>query len=445
MKPSHRVRLTLTTTGTVAVVFAALFAGIWAYLRFAELQSARTYLDSGLTAALGELRSTGKVDDKYWRANHARATLGIFDNGRGKTPPVFPTQSQRGYGLASQKGRQFVYESADYGNRTLVAGLDWTEWSSSLHVLGIGFVVLFPILVAMVAAVTWMSAKATFKPLRDISNQAASIGIGDLSTRIDVKDAAEFGLFVTQINGLLTRIEQAVRSQEQFAADAAHELRTPLTVMRGKIETTLMSERSPAEYTKTMRALLKEVERLSKLSEALLQSARQDPETPPLLNIEPAVWEVGSRWLDRFIAKGVQLEINSGPANATILRAEIMCVLDNLLDNALRFSPPGSVCEITLEEKDGIVTLSVRDEGVGIKSGAPQEAFERFWREDSARSRNSGGFGIGLSVCKKLVESRGGRIRVDTSYSKGTRMFVTFGNPITIGEATASDVLLRNP
>lgn len=444
MRASHRIRLTLTASGTVAVVLALVFLGIWGFLRNSEFRRAEAYLDSGVKAAVADVKAGRRIDQEEWNVTHGGAVLKVFANGQPALVDATPIGVQNGYGLASRHGRAIVYKTAQVKGKTVVASLDWTEWTSSLHQLSIALLLLYPVLVGMVALVTWHSAKATFRPLQDISYQAAAIGGSDFTARIDVADAAEFGLFAAQLNALLSRIEAAVRAQEQFAADAAHEIRTPLTVMRGKIETSLMAERTPDEYLKTMKALLKEVDRLSRLSEALLESARPENTTAPSLNIEPAVWEVASRWLDRFVSKRVRLEVNSGPANANILREEISCVLDNLLDNALRFSPPGSCCEITVQEADGVTVLSVRDEGAGIKAGAPQTAFERFWREDNARSRNSGGFGIGLSVCKRLVESRHGRISLDASYAGGAKFNVTFGKPVVqVEEVLKVEELLR--
>lgn len=444
MRASHRIRLTLIASGTVALVLGLVFLGIWAFLRNSEFQRAKDYLDSGVKAAVADLKAGRRIDQGEWNVTHGGAILKVFSNGQPVTLGTAPVEIPHGYGLASRNGRAIVYQSTELNGRTVVAFLDWTQWTSSLHQLSIALLLLYPVLVGMVALVTWLSAKATFRPLQDISYQAAAIGGSDFTARIDVADAAEFGLFAAQLNALLSRIEEAVRAQEQFAADAAHEIRTPLTVMRGKIETSLMAERTPDEYLKTMKALLKEVDRLSRLSEALLESARPENSTAPSLNIEPAVWEVASRWLDRFVSKRVRLEVNSGPANANILREEISCVLDNLLDNALRFSPPGSCCEINVQEKDGITILSVRDEGAGIKAGAPQTAFERFWREDNARSRHSGGFGIGLSVCKRLVESRQGKISLDTSYTGGAKFNVVFGKAaVQLEEPVRVEDLLR--
>ena len=443
MRASHRTRLTLTASAAVAIVLAIVFAGVWEFLRQSELNGAKEYLDAGLTAAVVDLKAGKPVDLPLWQKNHSQATLYIFDNGKPQSSQKFNETSQ-GYGLANRNGRQIVYRSADVKGKTVVDFLDWTVWNSNMHELTLTLLVLFPVLVGIVAFVTWQSAKATFRPLQEMSYQAAAIGGSDFTARIDVEDAAEFGLFAAQLNALLTRIEDAVRAQEQFAADAAHELRTPLTVMRGKIETALMTGRTQEEYSKTLRALLKEVDRLTRLSEALLESARPERSQAPLLNVEPAVWEVASRWLDRFVAKKVRLEVNSGPANVNIRREEISCVLDNLLANALRYSPPGSCCEINLVESDSGVVLSVRDEGTGIKGGGLQ-AFERFWREDGARSRGSGGFGIGLAVCKRLVESRNGKITVDTNYSKGARICIQFTSPNAQANPSQSmEVSLRN-
>ncbi len=444
MRASHRIRLTLTASGTVAVVFALVCFGIWMFLRDSELKRAKTYLDSGIHAAEADIKAGRPVDQGDWDLSNGGAVLKVFKSGQPISFGANQSQTPSGFGLASKSGKAIMYETARVNGKIIVAYLDWTAWTARLHQLILALMLLYPILVGMVALVTWQSAKATFRPLQDISFQAAAIGGSDFTARIDVADAAEFGLFAAQLNALLSRIEEAVRAQEQFAADAAHEIRTPLTVMRGKIETSLMAERTPDEYLKTMKALLKEVDRLSRLSEALLESARPENTSAPSLNIEPAVWEVASRWLDRFVAKRVRLEVNSGPANANILREEISCVLDNLLDNALRFSPPGSCCEITVQESDGITMVSVRDEGAGIKAGAPQTAFERFWREDNARSRQSGGFGIGLSVCKRLVESRHGKISLDTSYTGGAKFDVLFGKAAAqLEEPLRIDELLR--
>jgi len=429
MRASHRIRLTLTASATVAIVLAIVFISIWSYLRQSEMGMARSYLDSGLLAATSDLRAGHTVDAHLWSTNHPRASLAIIQKGKlAENAGPFKIDTSHTDGLGTNKGREVFYRTADVKDKTVVVALDWTDWTTGFRQLSWALIALFPVVVGMVALVTWQSARATFKPLQDMSYQAAAIGGGDFTARIDVEDAAEFGLFAAQLNALLARIEEAVRAQEQFAADAAHELRTPLTVMRGKIETCLLTGRTSEEYAKTMKALLKEVDRLTRLSEALLESAKPDPFNAPLLNIEPAVWEVASRWLDRFVSKKVLLEVNSGPANAYIRREEIACVLDNLLANALRYSPSGSCCQVNLQETEAGVILSVQDEGVGIK-GASQQAFERFWREDGARSRGSGGFGIGLSVCKKLVEARNGKISVDTSYSQGARIQVMFANP----------------
>jgi len=443
MRASHRTRLTLITSASVAIVLGVVFAAVWALMRQAELNSARTYLNDGLLAAVQDLKNGKSINQPEWDKNHSLAKLAIFDNGKShKTPQI--AVSLHGFGLANRNGSVIVYRSADVKGKTLVASLDLTQWRTTMYPVNLVLFALYPVLVGIVAFVTWQSARATFRPLQEMSYQAAAIGGSDFTARIDVEDAAEFGLFAAQLNALLTRIEDAVRAQEQFAADAAHELRTPLTVMRGKIETALLTSRTPEEYSKTLRALLKEVDRLTRLSEALLESAKPESIHAPLLNIEPAVWEVASRWLDRFVAKKVLLEVNSGPANVNIRREEIACVLDNLLANALRYSPPGSCCEITLVEAPTGVTLSVQDEGTGIKGGGLQ-AFERFWRADGARSRQSGGFGIGLSVCKRLVESRNGKITVDPAYTKGAKICINFpfsNQPANLAQPV--EVSLRN-
>ena len=315
-------------------------------------------------------------------------------------------------GLGTQPGRKFelVTEGMARGPYVIVGGVNLAERSDAWNRMGLILASLWLPLTAVIWLVTWIAARATFRPLQSLTQQATEMSATRLSDRLAVGDDGEFGAFAKQLNGFLDRLEATVRREEQFASDAAHELRTPLTIIQGQMETALLKERGAPEYRETLSVALKEVERLSSLVEALLGSARATSVLSEPAELSTVLDQVEARWIDRFVAAKVNLEFECSDAMVLALPEEIECVLDNLLDNALRHSPAGSTCRVSGAADDGFLHMTVTDEGCGIPEQAMPHIFERLMRAEKSRTRGSGGFGIGLATCKRILESRGGRI-----------------------------------
>lgn len=207
---------------------------------------------------------------------------------------------------------------------------------------------------------------------------------------------------------------------QRFTADAAHELRAPLALLRTRIEVTLRQERSPDQYRESHRELLSEVERLSRVTDQLLVLARADAGVLNLalrdLDLPDLLEEVVARWKPRFAEQRVRLT-TSIPADGHLHGDPDLLVrlLDNLLDNALRHARrPGQVVfSATLGR--GEWRLLINDDGSGIDRGLRPRLFEPFFREDSARGRETGGAGLGLAICSAIAAAHRGSIALVAS------------------------------
>jgi signal transduction histidine kinase len=279
-------------------------------------------------------------------------------------------------------------------------------------------------LVGLVGAVTWVASSRTFNELETLCRQAEQFTETDLTGRLTIKSLDEVGQFATRLNHFLKRIEDSVDRQKRFVEDAAHEMRTPLTILRGKIETCLLTERGGDEYRETLTQVLRETERMSRLVEAMLQTALPVLDVSTPLELEPVLERAHARWLDRYIESGVQLDLETTPEKILALEEEVDCVIDNLLTNALRASPKESKVRVAVNREGSSVLLSVTDEGEGVPPDKRDAIFERFTRLEKSRNRSLGGFGVGLAVSRRLVEGRNGTITVTGAERGGARFEV---------------------
>ena len=414
MKLNHQTRLTLVTTGVAAAILALVFMGMVGLSERWELRSDRHMLDSAISEVRGSIHTGKALDTQQFFAEYPSVSFTIFDAAGKATDRVgrLPVSPLTEFKLYSNPGNLFAAEGMNVEGKLIVAGMDWKLTEARLHRFSLILLFLWFFMVALVGVVSHYAAVATFRPLFRLTEQAASFSGSDLSGRLELSDDAEFGEFTTQLNSLLDRIEQTARREEEFASDAAHELRTPLAIMRARIEGVLLKERSGPDYRKSLDALLPEVDRLTRLVEMLLRSATATHEKAPVTNLSDVIEETASRWLDRFENEGVHLEVDAQDVYAQIWPEELQCVVDNFLGNALRVSPRGSSCRIVLESRNSRAVIRVADEGAGIPEELIGKVFDRFTRGESSRNRSSGGFGIGLAVCKSIVDTRGGEISV---------------------------------
>jgi signal transduction histidine kinase len=221
----------------------------------------------------------------------------------------------------------------------------------------------------------------------------------------------------------------------RFTADAAHELRNPLSALQSDLEITLLQPRTPDELTATVKLALRNTQRLVKISESLLTLSRGDAgeliTSISRIDITDVLEEAFARWEGHATTLGValteELDCEGVVEGDALLLGRLF---DNLLENALAYTPRGGRVTLTLKPlPPASCGISITDTGPGIPASLRPVIFERFSRGDSSRSRKTGGAGLGLAICAAIVSAHKGAITLDDEYVGGTRIVVRL--PVT--------------
>jgi len=293
----------------------------------------------------------------------------------------------------------------------------------------------------------WLAGRAS-RTLGNIIHTAARLRPSHLEERLKVHGSGdELDELSKTINGLLDRIAAYLEQKRDFLANAAHELRTPLAAIRSSIEVGLSGDHSSGEYADVLEDLIDQATSLETLVNQLLLLSEAEAESLPSagsLEIVP-LHEVVTRAVDMFMGvaetKEIDLHLVNVPTvNIRGFRTQIRQVVNNLVDNAIKYTEPGGKIQVELEvlEKENVVRLRVQDNGIGISGEDLPHVFNRFFRADRSRSRSLsiGGTGLGLSICQAVVNSHGGTITCRSVLNEGTTMEIL----LPLGEETAPGV-----
>ncbi len=275
----------------------------------------------------------------------------------------------------------------------------------------------------------WVAGRA-LRPVRVMAATVRDISEHDLGRRLrlELPPGDELGELGATFDAMLSRLEASFDGLRRFTADAAHELRAPLTLMRSQLEVTLRHDRTPEDYRASHRILLAEIDRLSRMADQLLLLARADAgllvARQLSIDLDDFVEEVVSRWQPRAGQRGIHLQGEVGPRGVLTGDPDLLrrC-LDNLVDNALRHTPPGGHIVVLTGLEGPWWTLTVDDTGSGVDPDLRRHLFERFTRADPARTAEGGGAGLGLSLCQAIAVAHGGEITLEAS-SRGARFVV---------------------
>lgn len=236
--------------------------------------------------------------------------------------------------------------------------------------------------------------------------------------------------FQLALDGMLARLNTAVRRQEQLTADVAHELRTPLAIMKSTIQTVRMRPRTAAEYEEGMDDTLRDIDRMEQLVQQLLTLARLDvvdtvPD-PVEVRLDTLLQSLADVFADRAERQGANVVcMNGAPVSVQGDEMELQQLFSNLIENALRYGPPGGIVRIALEDGPAPwVTACVHDEGGAIPPEVLPHLFDRFYRADSSRSQASGGAGLGLAIAREIVLRHHGDIGITSEPHAGTTVTV---------------------
>ncbi len=262
-------------------------------------------------------------------------------------------------------------------------------------------------------------------PLTRIAEAVRSVSGASLETRIAyVSPDAELREVTDTLNEMLARLEAAFAAQTRFAADASHELRSPLSNLRGTVEVALRRPRSAEEYRETLTTALAEVERLSRLSSELMTLSRADTHRLSLAHEPCDLGQIAAQAVTAHSARAAEQNLilaldRTGPLPVLGDADRLRQAVDNLLDNALRYSPEGFPVTLSASRQGQFCALQVCDHGPGLSEEDQARIFDRFYRVDVSRARQSGGLGLGLAITKAIAEAHGGQIEVLSTPGQG--------------------------
>lgn len=288
-----------------------------------------------------------------------------------------------------------------------------------------------PILLLAALGCGYLLARKALEPVERLAEEADQITATRLNRRLATPNPFdELGRLARTLNGMIARLERSFGEIRRFSADAAHELRTPLAALRSEAEVTLMSDREPAEYRRTLESMLEEIAHLTRLTENLLNLCREDASVNPSfedVRLDTIVVDAIAHM--RAVAAEAELKLDPIEPLAPCLVYgdvdQLRRLLLNLIDNAVKYTPAGGRIRVGLDCRRNQAVLVVEDDGIGIAPEHLPNIFKRFYRIDSARPRVGSSTGLGLAICETVATLHLGTIEVESKLGEGTRFIVT--------------------
>ncbi|HXM34652.1 MAG TPA: ATP-binding protein, partial [Pyrinomonadaceae bacterium] len=319
------------------------------------------------------------------------------------------------------------------------------DQAAGLELARRAFYLANPLALLLASLGGYFLARKSLAPVVAMGNQCERIGAANLDERLAELDPRnELGRLALSFNDLLSRLQASFEIQRRFMADASHELRTPVAIIRGESEVALFKDMRAAEdYRESLAIVHDEGKRLARIVEDLFTLARADTGQYPL--------ERSNMYLDETIGQCVRsidslatqrgLSLNYETSARELFfsgdEALVRRMTMNILDNAIKYTPKGGSVRVNLERNDGACNLAITNTGLGIPAVLQPRIFERFFRADRARSRNTerngSGAGLGLSIARWIAEMHGGNLVLDHSDQNGTTFVISLPLPKASG------------
>jgi signal transduction histidine kinase len=288
----------------------------------------------------------------------------------------------------------------------------------------IKMIILNPILLILLLLGVNIILDRILNPIKEITKAANEISVGDLDRIIPIPaQNDEIKELVLAFNSMVIRLRNDIDMIHRFNSDVSHELRTPLTVLKGEMQLALRKDRDIDYYKQVLQKSLKEIDYMIDMVEEMLMFSKIDSEIEQKENVklDELLLKVVSKLSFKAKYKNVKIEFEKREAidiktNPFLINA----IFINIIDNAIKYSKKDGVVKISLYKDDGYIIFEVMDTGIGIKKEDLKYLTDRFYRSDISRNRNIKGFGLGLSIVKKALDTIGGKIKFDSILDKGT-------------------------
>ncbi|MBI1311772.1 HAMP domain-containing protein [bacterium] len=377
---------------------------------------------------------SGRLLLRSQRLARLNATLASADSSGGDTVETCGIP-----GLGSFRVRSV--RTTAYGEPLLIRiGLMQDEQQQLLHELAVALLSAGVIVMAGAAGGGYLLSRRVLQPVEEITRTAARISASQLDERIAVDNPHdELGRLAQTLNTMLDRLDRSFAELKRFTADAAHELRTPLAVLRNELEVCLRTPRETDDYRQTLRSALDDTERMGRLAGQLLELARGDASTEPVPNdpvpVAALLIDVVAQLDSQAQTKQITVQIDAGPAvtgGGEVSESlpggvavsgdcgQLRRLFVNLVDNSIKYTPPGGRVTVRTEIDDNVAAISIEDSGNGIPAEHLPRIFDRFYRIDASRASSTGGTGLGLAICRSIVDAHRGTIDVTSQIGQGT-------------------------
>jgi heavy metal sensor kinase len=436
LRLSVRARLALWHAGVLTLIVCAFFAGILLFVRASLLQG----LDRQLHRALATVDWVYRHEPDEIKDLASESGIELFQIiVAGK--PRYQTEGWEHAGLAralqdsamppeswkGRDGRHYRVEAIAGPSYTVAAAIEEGSRREVFWMLVAILATGIPFAVCLAIVGGYFLAGRVLAPVGAMADKAREITADSLGERLPVGNPQdEFGRLATVFNDTLSRLNDSFDRLRRFTADASHELRTPLTAMRSVGEVALQGSLDPGRSREVIGSMLEEVERLTRLVDSLLVLTRADSGAtrPACEVVELAALAGNVADHLRVLAEEKQQSLSV----QTTARVEAVCDpaivrlgLMNLLHNAIKYTPNGGAIQVRAKATaSGQPSIEVQDTGPGIPVAHQERIFERFYRVDPGRTRESGGAGLGLAIARWAVASNGGRIELESEESKGS-------------------------
>ncbi|MFM7055418.1 MAG: sensor histidine kinase [Planctomycetota bacterium] len=321
--------------------------------------------------------------------------------------------------------------TSPFGPLRILALTSLRPMLSEIRTLETVALVLLPAAFLVAIAVGYFLAGRALSPVTAICDVANSVTINHLDRRITVTNPHdELGVLAETVNGLIRRLEQAVREIQRFTADASHEIRTPLAALKLEAELALRTDRSPEDYRAALQVINAEAGQLCRLADQLLMLSREDAgviqRTRHCVAIHELLEDLQLQLQPIADSRDITLQTQiSSPCETIGDEVRLRQLFFNLLENALKFTNAGGRVRISCASTGTHIHCSIHDTGSGIPDEHLPHIFRRFYRADPARSCSPGGTGLGLAIALRIVETHNGSINVRSQLNVGTEFTVS--------------------
>jgi heavy metal sensor kinase len=363
--------------------------------------------------------------------------MSAYSRALAENSDVYTTVNSTG-NSASRSARILTHpvRNANGASTVIQCTFPLAEMERAAHSLDITLLTTIPLVLLIAGLGGAFLTDRAMRPVRHITRTAEQIGAEDLSRRLPVGSGDEFSQLADTFNAMLGRLETSFAQQRRFTADASHELKSPLTVIKANASLALRSPRSADEYVRRIEAIDKASNHMRSLVDDLLLLALADEGRLAADKEHVSITEMLREAVDsthRPDAAQLTLDLPEIPMMLDCDRHELMRVFCNLIENALRYTPPTGTVSVTARDEGVALCVTVSDTGNGIPSEHIPHLGERFYRVEASRARTHGGSGLGLAICRSIVQAHHGDITFRSQERVGTTVVVTLPTVNTEG------------